>query len=584
MSQDVLPSTPLAPSSSSSGQAPLVVGLDLGGTKMAAALVDSGGTLQGPVSSCPTPAHEGPTAMLNAISGLIATVVETGTHQEPGRAAAITAVGIGTAGVVDVERGTILSATDAITGWAGTQVAAGVRERLAAQGLGELPIHVENDVDAYAAGEAWLGAGTGAEVVLMVAVGTGVGGALVLDGRTRRGAHHVAGEIAHVPVPGAQGEPCTCGRTGHLEGITAGPQIHRRYLAKGGDPDVPDARGVEERAAAGDDIAAEVYRDSATCLGRALAGLVTVIDPDVVVVSGGLARAGDLWWEPLRQTFAAEIIDPLAPIKILPATLGTTAPIAAVGIGTAGVVDVERGTILASTDAITGWAGTQVAAGVQERLAAQGLGEPPIHVENDVDAYAAGEAWLGAGSGAEVVLMVAVGTGVGGALVLEGRTRRGAHHVAGEIAHVPVPGAQGEPCTCGRTGHLEGITAGPQIHRRYLAKGGDADVPDARGVEERAAAGDGIAAEVYRDSAVCLGKALAGLVTVIDPDVVVVSGGLARAGDLWWEPLRQSFAAEIIAPLAPIKILPATLGTTAPIVGAARGALALASSNDNHRP
>ena len=287
MSQDVLPSAPLAPSPSSSGRAPLVVGLDLGGTKMAAALVDSGGTLQGPVSSCPTPAHEGPAAMLDAISDLIAKVVETGTHQEPSKAVAITAVGIGTAGVVDVE----------------------------------------NDVDAYAAGEAWLGAGTGSEVVLMVAVGTGVGGALVLEGRTRRGAHHVAGEIGHVPVPGAEGEPCTCGRSGHLEGITAGPQIHRRYLAKGGDPDVPDARRVEERAAAGDDIAAEVYRDSAACLGRALAGLVTVIDPDVVVVSGGLARAGDLWWKPLRQTFTAEIIAPLAPIKIIPATLGTTAPI-----------------------------------------------------------------------------------------------------------------------------------------------------------------------------------------------------------------------------------------------------------------
>ena len=153
MSQDVLPPNPLAPLPSSSDRAPLGVGLDLGGTKMAAALVDSGGTLQGPVSSCPTPAHEGPAAMLDAISGLISTVVGTGTHQEPGKAAAITAVGIGTAGVVDVERGTILSATDAITGWAGTQVAAGVRERLAAQGLGELPIHVENDVDAYAAGD-----------------------------------------------------------------------------------------------------------------------------------------------------------------------------------------------------------------------------------------------------------------------------------------------------------------------------------------------------------------------------------------------------------------------------------------------
>ncbi|WP_167148369.1 ROK family protein [Actinomyces sp. ZJ308] len=325
MSQDVLPSDPSNPSPSDGS--PLVVGLDLGGTKMAAALVDVNGALQGPVASCPTPAHDGPIAMLDAVSSLVHKVAESGTHHDPGRAVPIAAVGIGTAGVVDVEHGTILSATDAITGWAGTRVATGVQERLAAAGLGTLPVHVENDVDAYAAGEAWLGAGTGAEVVLMVAVGTGVGGALVIEGATRRGAHHVAGEIGHVPVPGAQGEPCTCGRPGHLEGIAAGPQIHRRYLAKGGDPDVPDAREVERRAAAGDDIAQEVYRDSAACLGRALAGLVTVIDPDVVVVSGGLARAGDLWWEPLRQTFAAEVIDPLTPIRIVPATLGTTAPI-----------------------------------------------------------------------------------------------------------------------------------------------------------------------------------------------------------------------------------------------------------------
>ena len=325
MSQDVLPSAPINPSPS--GEVPLVVGLDLGGTKMAAALVDIDGTLQGPVASCPTPAHDGPAAILEAISALVQKVVTAGTHRAPGAAVSIVAVGIGTAGVVDVEHGTILSATDAITGWAGTRVAAGVRERLATAGLGALPVHVENDVDAYAAGEAWLGAGAGAEVVLMVAVGTGVGGALVIEGRTRRGAHHVAGEIGHVPVPGAQGEPCTCGRPGHLEGVTAGPQIHRRYLAKGGDPEVPDAREVERRAAAGDRIAQEVYRDSAACLGRALAGLVTVIDPDVVVVSGGLARAGDLWWEPLQRTFAAEIIDPLASIKIIPATLGTTAPI-----------------------------------------------------------------------------------------------------------------------------------------------------------------------------------------------------------------------------------------------------------------
>ena len=341
MSQDVLPSAPTTPSPS--GEVPLVVGLDLGGTKMAAALVDVHGTLRGPVASCPTPAHDGPAAMLDSISALVQQVMTAGTHEAPGLPASVAAVGIGTAGVVDVETGTILSATDAITGWAGTQVAAGVRERLVSAGLGALPVHVENDVDAYAAGEAWLGAGAGSEVVLMVAVGTGVGGALVIEGRTRRGAHHVAGEIGHMPVPGAQGEPCTCGRPGHLEGISAGPQIYRRYLAKGGDPDVPDAREVERRADSGDGIAQEVYRDSAVCLGRALAGLVTVIDPDVVVVSGGLARAGELWWGPLRQAFASEIIDPLAPIKIVPATLGTTAPIVGAARGALVLAETRNG-------------------------------------------------------------------------------------------------------------------------------------------------------------------------------------------------------------------------------------------------
>ena len=95
MSQDVLPSAPINPSPS--GEVPLVVGLDLGGTKMAAALVDIDGTLQGPVASCPTPAHDGPAVMLEAISALVQKVVTAGTHRAPGAAVSIVAVGIGTA-------------------------------------------------------------------------------------------------------------------------------------------------------------------------------------------------------------------------------------------------------------------------------------------------------------------------------------------------------------------------------------------------------------------------------------------------------------------------------------------------------
>jgi len=317
----------------------LVVGLDLGGTKMAAALVRASGELAGPLATIPTPAHEGREAMLDAIASLVRTVVKAGTRQAPGIPARISAVGIGTAGVVDVTTGTIVSATDAIAQWAGTRVADGVRARLEAAGLGRLPIHVENDVDAYAAGEAWLGAGRGCASVLVVAVGTGVGGAVLINGSAVRGSHHVAGEIGHVPAPGAEGETCTCGRPGHVEAVAAGPQIHRRYLAAGGDPTVLTTRELETRANAGDALAARVYRDSAVALGKVLAGVVTVLDPDRVVVSGGLARAGQLWWGPLRQTFRAELIDPLAGVPLVGAELGTRAPIVGAAHGALALLD-----------------------------------------------------------------------------------------------------------------------------------------------------------------------------------------------------------------------------------------------------
>ena len=171
--------------------------------------------------------------------------------------------------------------------------------------------------------------------------------------------------------------------------------------------------------------------------------------------------------------------------------------------------------------------------------------------------------------------MVAVGTGVGGSVLLDGAPLRGAHHVAGEIGHMPSGLAAAETCTCGRRGHLEPIAAGPQIHRRYLAAGGDPSAANAYDVEQRAQAGDELAARVYREAAVALAQAIAGVATVLDPERVIISGGLARAGELWWGPLRETFASEIIEPLAGIGIVPAELGTTAPIIGAARGALAL---------
>ncbi|QJW35059.1 ROK family protein [Cellulosimicrobium protaetiae] len=306
----------------------VVVGVDLGGTKIAAATVAADGTL-GPVRAVPTPAAAGPDAVLDAVAGLVREVVAA----LPG-GARLRGLGVGTAGVVDVGRGVIVSATDTLPGWPGTDVAGGLRRRLAdlasdgpSGDAPAVPVFVENDVDAHAAGEVWLGAAAGARSALLVAVGTGVGAAVVLDGRPLRGAHHVAGELGHMPVPGAELLRCPCGRTGHLEAIGAGPAIHRRYLALGGDAASPDTRDVVARAGAGDELAATVVRDAAQAVGRAVAGVVTVLDPEVVVVGGGLAGAGDLWWSALEGALRAEVVDVLADLPLRRAALGNEAAI-----------------------------------------------------------------------------------------------------------------------------------------------------------------------------------------------------------------------------------------------------------------
>ncbi len=300
------------------GLPPLVVGVDVGGTKTAAAAVCVAGG-SGPRVERPTGASRGAAAVLDTIADVVRAVADA-----DGRPVA--AVGIGTAGVVDVGTGRIVSATETFPGWVGTHVRDEVATRLASDG--HLPVvHVENDVDAHAAGETWLGAARGASSALLVAVGTGVGGAVVLDGRTWRGAHHLAGDIGHLPVPGAQDLRCTCGRLGHLEAIGAGPAIHRRYLALGGSAQCADTRDVVARAQVGEALATRVVRESATAVGRAVAGIASVLDPQVVVIGGGVAQAGSVWWSALEEAVRADVVDALADLPIRRAELGASAPV-----------------------------------------------------------------------------------------------------------------------------------------------------------------------------------------------------------------------------------------------------------------
>lgn len=289
------------------------VAVDIGGTKTAVAFVAPDGEMSGR-SEALTPGQQGPDAILDTVAGLVADLLDSGNG-------AVAGIGIGTAGVVDAVGGRIVSSTDTLRGWAGTDVRAGIRARLDV-GPGTIVV-VHNDVDAHALGEAWLGAARTAASTLLVAVGTGIGGAIIVDGSLRTGSHHAAGEIGHIPVPGADELTCPCGRQGHLEALASGVAIALRYEALTGVQCT--AREVIERAAAGEAAAARIVQAAASGLGRAIAGLVTAIDPDCVVVGGGIAASGPAWWNPMITACRAELIDVLAAVPIVRAELGPAA-------------------------------------------------------------------------------------------------------------------------------------------------------------------------------------------------------------------------------------------------------------------
>ncbi|WP_405108120.1 ROK family protein [Micromonospora sp. NBC_01405] len=280
------------------------VGVDIGGTKTAAALVDTDGTVLRRLRA-PTPAGSGPGAVLDTAARLAAELIP---------ASGDWPVGVGTAGTVDPATGGIRYATDSLPGWTGTAVRAELAERLGR------PVRVANDVHAAALGESWAGAGRGRGHLLLVAVGTGLGGALVRHGRIDPGARGAAGAVAHLPAPGAGRLRCGCGRYGHLEAVASGTGLAAGYALRTGERIT--GREVAERATAGDAAAREVVERAGASLGAALAGLVTTLDPQVVLVAGG---AGGALLPAATAAYAAELPSGWADVPLLPAALDADA-------------------------------------------------------------------------------------------------------------------------------------------------------------------------------------------------------------------------------------------------------------------
>jgi glucokinase len=286
----------------------VIVGVDIGGTTMLAVLLDADGRVIARAEG-DTPAAEGAVAVLDRAATLVATCDPQQRHR---------ALGVGAPGVIDPHTGTVLAATDSIHGWAGTPIATGLAQR-----VGTRSVHALNDVHAFAVGEWRRGAAHGAASVLAITLGTGVGGAVITDGRLLLGHGFAAGHLGHVPVAAARGRACPCGSHSHVEAVAGAPGVVAAARAAG----LPctSVREVAEAAHAGDTAARNVLAATGQAVGEAVAGAVNLVAPDVVVVGGGVARAGDLLLRPLRATVQALTLPTLANVPVVTATLGVEA-------------------------------------------------------------------------------------------------------------------------------------------------------------------------------------------------------------------------------------------------------------------
>lgn len=286
----------------------LTLTLDIGGTKIAAGLVDSAGAVLH-TSVCPTP--KGRPA--EDVWAAVATVIAAAMTAAQG---AVRAVGIASAGPIDVRAGTVSPIN--IAGWRRFPL----RDRVAAAVPG-VPVRLGGDGVCMALGEHWCGAGRGARFVLGIVVSTGVGGGLVLDGVSYGGRTGNAGHVGHVVVDRA-GPPCLCGGRGCVESIASGPAMVRWAHTHGWTGATgAGAKELADSAAAGDAVALRAFERGATAVAAMIASVAAVCDLDLVVIGGGVAKSGQLLFDPLRAELAHYAgLDFLAGLHVLPAELG----------------------------------------------------------------------------------------------------------------------------------------------------------------------------------------------------------------------------------------------------------------------
>ena len=302
----------------------LTLALDIGGTKIAVGLTDPAGELVHKAIE-PTPKdHEA-----EHVWSLVEAMIADATKAAKG---AIRAVGIGSAGPIDTNAGTVSPVN--IASWRGFPL----RDRIAAAMPG-VPVRLAGDGICMALAEHWRGAGRGANFLLGMVVSTGVGGGLVLDGVPYQGRTGNAGHVGHVVVE-PDGQLCPCGGRGCVETVASGPWMTRWALANGwAAPPGADAVTLAEAADAGDPVALQAFHRGATALAAMIASVGAVCDLDLVVIGGGVANSGRILFDPLRTALANYTgLSFIRGLRVVPAALGGDAGL----IGAAALVSSVR--------------------------------------------------------------------------------------------------------------------------------------------------------------------------------------------------------------------------------------------------
>ncbi|MDD6729410.1 MAG: ROK family protein [Eggerthellaceae bacterium] len=297
--------------------------LDVGGTKLAAAVVVVGG--DGPQVRCrvqvPTETDRGAAHVMERMERAAARALAD--YRATESAVPVEACGAAALGCPDASGERVAFGANLMEGWTGMPVAARLSRAVS------VPCVLLGDVQAHALGEARWGAAAGAPSCLCVAPGTGLGGGLVIDGRLVRGAHGLAGHLGHMQSVHAQGMRCSCGTLGHIEAVTSGVGIGALYqgvdvASADFDPAI-DGAWVARRAAQGDARARAVLARSGFALGSEIGSWANLVDPAVIVIGGSVRKAGAVWREALERGFCSQALEPLLDVPLVDAALGDDA-------------------------------------------------------------------------------------------------------------------------------------------------------------------------------------------------------------------------------------------------------------------